>query len=114
MKKSIGILCLIVCLVFIMGGCGSSHKSKGETQIAASEKAKETTPAATVEKPKSKSKPRVVGKGIANAGFIIYDMGAMTINTVWGIGTFGYGFVDGQTLLPLYYPQTGKFGPQRF
>jgi hypothetical protein len=61
-----------------------------------------------------KSTPQVIGEGVANTGLILYDIGAMTINTTWGIGTFGYGFVDGQTLLPLYDPTTGKFIAHKF
>ena len=62
----------------------------------------------------TKSAPRIIGEGLANTGLIIYDIGAMGINTTWGIATFGYGFVEGQTLLPLYDPSTGKFIAQKF
>jgi hypothetical protein len=62
----------------------------------------------------TKNAPQIVGEGFANSGLIVYDVGAMTINTSWGIVSFGYGFVDGQTLLPLYEPSTGKFIAQKF
>ncbi len=89
MKKAASVLWLtIICLSFLLGGCAGPGEPKGAHQV--------------------------VGEGAANAGLIVYDMGAMTVNTIWGIGTFGYGFVEGQALLPLYDPSTGKFIAHKF
>jgi hypothetical protein len=90
MRKTLETLCLaIICVSIIFSsGCAASGENKGIHQV--------------------------LGEGVANSCLIIYDIGAMTINTAWGIGTFGYGFVEGQTLLPLYQPDTGKFEAQKF
>jgi hypothetical protein len=90
MRKTLATLCLaVICLSIILSsGCAGPGENKGAHQV--------------------------IGEGAANAGLIVYDIGAMTINTAWGVGTFGYGFVEGQTLLPLYQPDTGKFAAQKF
>ena len=89
MKKGASVLLLaMVGLAFLIGGCAAPGEPKGVHEVFA--------------------------EGAANTGLIIYDIGAMTINTTWGVVTFGHGFVEGQTLLPLYDPSTGKFIAQKF
>jgi hypothetical protein len=62
----------------------------------------------------TKTAPRIIGEGVKKTGLIIYDVGAVTINTTWGIASFGYGFEEGNTLLPLYEPSTDKFIAHKF
>jgi hypothetical protein len=90
MKRTLATLCWAVVGLSIIfsSGCAAPGENKGAHQV--------------------------IGEGVANTGLILYDIGAMGINTTWGVVSFGYGFVDGQTLLPLYQPDTGKFAPQKF
>jgi len=90
MRKTLATLGLaVICLSIIFSsGCAAPGENKGAHQV--------------------------IGEGVANTGLILYDIGAMGVNTTWGICTFGYGFVEGQTLLPLYQPDTGKFQAQKF
>lgn len=81
-------LIVIVCAVFLVGGCAVPGQQKAGREI--------------------------MGEGLSHTGLIFYDIGAMTINTAWGIGTLGYGFNEGHTLLPLYDPHTGKFIAHKF
>jgi hypothetical protein len=90
MRKSMITICLAVfCLSAVFSsGCAAPGEKKGAHQV--------------------------IGEGVANSGLIVYDVGAMFVNTVWGVGTVGYGFEDGHTLLPLYQPEKGTFEAQRF
>jgi hypothetical protein len=90
MKKSMITICLaVICLSAIFSsGCAAPKQEKSEHPVIAG--------------------------GIANSGLIIYDIGALSVNMVWGAVTLGYGFEDGHSLLPLYHPDTGKFEAQRF
>lgn len=105
MKKVMSVLfCLIVCFAILLSGCAAQGDAK-----AKSDPQPKPEP-----KTKPQPKPNAIVGGLANTGLVLYDIGAMTVNMTWGIGTFGYGFVDGQTLLPLYDPATKKFKAQQF
>jgi hypothetical protein len=90
MRKSMIMICLAVfCLSAIFSsGCAAPGEKKGAHQVLA--------------------------EGVASSGLAIYDVGAMSVNMVWGVGSLGYGFEDGHTLLPLYQHDKGKFEAQRF
>jgi hypothetical protein len=90
MKRSVITICLaVICLsVILSSGCAAPGQPKGVHQV--------------------------IGEGIANTGLFAYDLGAMSVNMVWGIGTLGYGLEDGHTLLPLYHSGSGKFEAQKF
>jgi hypothetical protein len=90
MKKSMITICLAVfCLSAVLAsGCAAPGEKKGAHQVLA--------------------------EGVGNSGLMVYDVGAVFVNTVWGFGTIGYGFEDGHTLLPLYQPDKGKFEAHRF
>jgi len=90
MKRSVIAICLaVICLSVLLGsGCAAPGEKKGAHQV--------------------------IGEGAAYTGLVVYDLGAISVNALWAVGTLGWGFEDGHTLLPLYQRSSDKFEPHQF